>query len=72
MTSTEKALFNCDITTVDWRNFCLNYAYGLNKFVLKAECDAPQSTKENIMMRPIDRWDYFMDVMWVYKRNQQI
>lgn len=48
------------------------YAYGLTKFILKEDIEHPLSRKQNIIERSLGKWDYFSDVMWIYKREQQI
>ena len=39
----EKKIFNCDISTVDWKMYMPFYAYGLTKFILKEYVEHPLS-----------------------------
>jgi len=47
----EKKIFNLDIEKIDWYIYLLHFAWGLQKFILKENVEAPSYSRRYEMKR---------------------
>lgn len=50
MSAEDRRLFNCDISSIDWREYCRTYALGLRRFVLKEPEENVKEARRRLRM----------------------
>ncbi|CAA3033351.1 Hypothetical predicted protein, partial [Olea europaea subsp. europaea] len=48
MSKEDKRLFDCDIKSIAWREFCLDYVAGVRKFLLKEPMSTLEGARKNL------------------------
>ena len=49
MSNDDKALFNFDVSRIEWNMFTINNAYGIRRFVLKEEAELPSAGYNDVV-----------------------
>ncbi|KAM3137875.1 hypothetical protein pb186bvf_009956 [Paramecium bursaria] len=65
----EQNIFLLDVSTIDWRQYFLNFNYGLQKYILKENVDLPVEQEQVDLLRS---WksSNFGDIQWILNKNE--
>lgn len=68
----ETMKFELDISTMDWRIYLTNYAFGLRKYVLKENVINPVDATSLDINWEYRNTSYFSDILWAYNSGASI
>lgn len=65
----EQAIFQLDVTKIDWKYFFYHFNYGLQKYVLKENVQPPGNLDDLDLLTKQDN-NYFSDIRWALQNGK--
>jgi len=69
LTKEDRKEFFIDITKVNWKTWCVNFMYGLRKWVLKEKVEQPADPNALEVNHQLTSSRYFADLTWAYNQR---